>query len=200
MFLSIDGIDGCGKSTQVGRLCRWLAARGREVVACRDPGSTALGEAIRELLLERHDLDIRGRAEMLLYMAARAQMVDEVIQPALAEGKTVVSDRYLLANVVYQGHGGGLDVETLWQVGRVATGGRMPELTVVLDLPVEQAATRLGQSLDRMERRGIEFQRRVREGFLVEARRHAERIVVVDARGTPDEVEAAVRAAVERLS
>lgn len=200
MFLSIDGIDGCGKSTQAERLCRWLAARGRQVVACRDPGSTALGEAIRELLLERHDLDIRGRAEMLLYMAARAQLVEEVIRPALAAGKTVVSDRYLLANVVYQGHGGGLDVETLWQVGQVATGGLLPELTVVLDLPVELAATRLGQSLDRMERRGIEFQRRVRDGFLIEARRFAGWIVVVDASGTPDAVEAAVRAEVERIA
>jgi len=132
-------------------------------------------------------------------MAARAQLVDEVIRPALAEGKTVVSDRYLLANVVYQGHGGGLDVETLWHVGQVATGGLLPDLTVVLDLPVELAATRLGRSLDRMEQRGIEFQRRVRDGFLIEARRRAERIVVVDARGTVDEVEAAVRAVVERF-
>ena len=108
MFFSIDGGDGTGKSTQIERFCAWLESLGREVVTCRDPGSTPLGEAVRELLLNRHDLSIHRRSEMLLYMAARAQLVEEVIRPALDEGKTVVSDRYLLANVVYQGHAGGL--------------------------------------------------------------------------------------------
>ena len=132
MFLSIDGGDGTGKSTQVELLGAWLREQGHEVVACRDPGSTPLGEAVRGILLDRHDLHIDRRSEMLLYMAARAQMVEEVIRPALAEGKTVLCDRYLLANVVYQGYGGGLDVATLWEVGRVATGGLMPDLTIVL--------------------------------------------------------------------
>ncbi len=104
-------------------MAQWLRQRGHEVVACRDPGSTPLGEAVRGILLDRHDLHIHRRSEMLLYMAARAQMVEEVIRPALEQGKTVLCDRYLLANVVYQGYGGGLDVPTLWEVGRVATGG-----------------------------------------------------------------------------
>src|SRR6185312_10794193 len=102
MFVSLDGVDGGGKTTQINLLCEWLRASGKQVVTCRDPGSSPLGEAIRQLLLDRNDLQIARRSEMLLYMAARAQLVDEVIHPALAAGKTVVSDRYLLANVAYQ--------------------------------------------------------------------------------------------------
>ena len=113
MFLSIDGGDGTGKSTQLALLGQWLRQQGHQVVACRDPGSTRLGEAVREILLDRHDLDIHRRSEMLLYMAARAQLVEEIIRPRWPQGKIVLCDRYLLANVVYQGYGGGLDVETL---------------------------------------------------------------------------------------
>jgi dTMP kinase len=196
MFLSIDGGDGCGKSTQVELLCRWLRGCGREVVACRDPGSTPLGEAVREVLLHRHDLAIHRRAEMLLYMAARAQLAEQVIRPALADGKLVVSDRYLLANVVYQGHAGGLDVAALWEVGRVATGGLLPELTILLDLPAEEAARRLTGSLDRMERQGAGFHARVREGFLAEAARRPGEIVVVNASGPIEGVQEAIRAVV----
>jgi len=197
MFLSIDGGDGTGKSTQITLLCQWLAEQGREVVTCRDPGSTPLGEAIRGLLLDRHDLTIHRRSEMLLYMAARAQLVEEVIRPALAVGKVVVSDRYLLANVVYQGYGGGLDVPTLWQVGRVATGGLMPELTIVLDMPAEAAAARLDRALDRMEQQGDAFHARVREGFVAEAAK-LPGAVVIDAARPIDAVQADIRAAVQR--
>lgn len=195
MFFSIDGGDGTGKSTQVELLAAWLRAEGRDVVTCRDPGSTGLGEALRELVLARRDLAIDRRAEMLLYMAARAQMVEEVIRPALAAGKTVVSDRYLLANVVYQGHAGGLDPATLWEVGRVAVGGVMPDLTVVLDLPAPEAARRLTGDLDRMEQQGEAFHARVREGFLAEAARQPGRITVVDASGPIEAVQAEIRAA-----
>ncbi len=157
MFFSIDGGDGTGKSTQIERFCQWLRDEGHQVVACRDPGSTPLGEAVREMLLHQDDLAIGRTSEMFLYMAARAQLVGEVIRPALEAGKVVVADRYLLANVVYQGHGGGLDVPTLWQVGEIATGGLMPDLTLVLDLPSEAAAARISRSPDRMERQGPTF-------------------------------------------
>jgi dTMP kinase len=136
---------------------------------------------------------------MFLSMAARAQMVEEVIRPALAAGKTVVSDRYLLANVVYQGHAGGLDVATLWQLGRVATAGLMPDLTIVLDTAAEVAAARMARPLDRMEQQGAVFHDRVRQGFLAEAARWSAEIVVVDATGSVDEVWQRVRQAVERL-
>ena len=195
MFFSIDGGDGTGKTTQVAQFCEWLRALGHDVVTCRDPGSTPLGEEVRQLVLRRHDLRIDRTSEMLLYMAARAQMVEEVIRPALSAGRMVVSDRYLLANVVYQGYGGGLDVATLWSVGAVATGGLMPELTMVLDVPAEVAAARLQAVLDRMEQQGDAFHGRVREGFLQEAARHPGQIVVVDASGSIEEVQAAIRRA-----
>jgi dTMP kinase len=195
MFYSIDGGDGVGKSTQIDLFCNWLRGRGAEVVSCRDPGSTRLGEAVRGILLDRHDLDIHRRSEMLLYMAARAQMVEEIIRPALDAGKTVVSDRYLLANVVYQGHGGGLDVETLWRVGEIAVGGLMPDLTIVLDMPSQSAAGRIERELDRMEKQGTDFHARVREGFLTEAARRKD-IAVINAAQPIEKVQADIRAAV----
>ena len=193
MFFSIDGGDGTGKSTQIALFCEWLGEMGHDVVACRDPGSTLLGEAIRNLVLDRADLSIHRRSEMLLYMAARAQMTEEVIRPALEQGKTVVSDRYLLANVVYQGHAGGLDVETLWEVGRIATGGLTVDLTIVLDMPAEAAAARLSRKLDRMEMQGDAFHALVRKGFLAEAARRPDEIVVVNADGPIQQVQEEIR-------
>jgi dTMP kinase len=198
MFLSLDGVDGSGKSTQVRLLAEWLREHGREVVVCRDPGSTPLGDEIRKLLLDRDDLGITRRSEMLLYMAARAQLVEQVIRPALDAGKTVVSDRYLLANVVYQGHAGGLDIAALWQVGRIATGGLEPDLTFVLDLDDARAAERLARPLDRMERQGDAFRTALRAGYVAEAAANPTRIVVIDASRSVDEVQAELRRAVER--
>jgi dTMP kinase len=199
MFFSIDGGDGTGKSTQLALFCQWLRGQNREVLVCRDPGSTPLGEAVRQLLLNRHDLRIDRRSEMLLYMAARAQLVEEVIRPALADAKTVVSDRYLLANIVYQGHAGGLDVATLWEVGRVSTGGLLPDLTIVLDMPAEAAAKRLDRQPDRMELQGEAFHARVRAGFLAEAARQPDRIVVVNAAQSIEQVQTELRRAAERI-
>jgi len=196
MFLTLDGIDGTGKSTQLGLLADWLRSAGHEVVACRDPGSTPLGEAIRQILLDSRQAPIARTSEMLLYMAARAQLVAEVISPALATGKTVVCDRFLLANVVYQGHAGGLDVENLWQIGRVATAGVEPDLTLLLDVPLEIAAARMNRPLDRMEQQGDTYRVRLREGFLSEAARRPERIAVIDAAQTVDAVHADIRAAI----
>lgn len=198
MFLSIDGGDGTGKSTQVEMLSQWLHEQHQEVVVCRDPGSTPLGEAVRGILLDRHDLHIHRRSEMLLYMAARAQMAEELIRPALEQGKTVVSDRYLLANVVYQGYGGRLDVAALWEIGRLATGGLMPDLTIVLDAPADLAAARIARPRDRMEQQGHAFHARVRDGFLAEAVRSPDKIIVVSAARSVEEVQAEIRSIVGR--
>lgn len=198
MFFSFDGVDGSGKTTQIELFCQWLREQSLHVVACRDPGSTRLGEAVRKILLEKSEIDIARRSEMLLYMAARAQLVEEVIAPALAAGKTVVSDRFLLANVVYQGHAGGLDVPTLWQVGRVATGGLEPDLTFVLDLPDHQAAGRLNRELDRMEQQGEAFRAALRAGYLAEAARRPERIAILDASRPIEAVQSDVRASAGR--
>ncbi len=124
-------------------------------------------------------------------------MTEEVIRPALAGGKIVVADRYLLSNVAYQGYGGGLDVATLWEVGRVATGSLAPDLTLLLDMPAEASAARLDRPLDRMEQQGAAFHARVRAGFLAEAARRPQEIVVVDAARTVEQVQADVRRAVE---
>lgn len=194
MFFSFDGIDGAGKSTQISQFCTWLEERGLDVVTCRDPGSTSLGERIRELLLHSDDqTPIGRRAEMLLYMAARAQMVDEIIRPALEAGKTVVSDRYVLANLVYQGHAGGLEIETIRTVGSVATAGISPNATFVLDLSPEAADRRLNRTLDRMERQGADYRLRLRDGFLNEAARPGSKIYVIDADRAPDAVQADIR-------
>jgi len=199
MFFSFDGIDGCGKSTQTGLFCEYLRSGCREVVFCRDPGSTDLGEAVRGILLDGEISEISPRSEMLLYMAARAQLVDEVIGPALAAGKVVVSDRFLLANVVYQGHARGLSPPALWQIGQVATDGIAPDLTFVLDLPVEVAAARLGGERDRMESEGQAFHQRLRDGFLAEAKAAPQRIAVIDASGSVDKVQQQIRQAAARL-
>lgn len=199
LFLSFDGIDGAGKSTQRDLLTDWLASQGHEVVLCRDPGSTDAGERIRELLLERKDLQLHPRAEMLLYMAARAQLVEDIIRPAIAAGSTVLCDRYLLANIAYQGHASGLDLEDLRQVGRVTVDHVMPDLTILLDLPEDVAFPRLGKDLDRMEAKGVAFMHRVREGFLKEAEIYPH-VVVVDATQSIDAIQQAIRQAVsERI-
>jgi dTMP kinase len=136
------------------------------------------------------DTPINRRSEMLLYMAARAQLVDQVIRPALEAGRVVIADRYLLANVVYQGHAGGLDPEQIWQVGHVATGGLMPDCVFVLDMSIECANHRLNRSLDRMESQGEEYRERVRQGFLDEAARAVDRIHVIDAGQSVEAVQA----------
>ncbi len=198
MFLSFDGVDGVGKSTQIGLFCSWLRELGQEVVICRDPGSTQLGEALRELLLHGFDTPIDRTSEMLLYMAARAQLVEQVVRPALAARQTVVSDRFLLANVVYQGHAGGLDVDALWTVGQIATGGLHPDLTFVLDMDVEAAQCRLNRAPDRMEASGTEFLKHVRSGFLTESQRTNERIVVINADQSVDDVQRDLRTAFQQ--
>jgi len=179
-FITLDGLDGSGKTSQQVQVAAWLRKRGLEVVTCRDPGSTPAGDAVRAILLDRHDLAIAPTTEMLLYMAARAQLVAEVVRPALERGAWVVSDRFLLANVVYQGHAGGLGRDIVRAVGAIATGGLVPDLTILIDIDLETASRRLDRPLDRLESRGDDYRRRVRDGYLAEAQADPERIVVID--------------------
>ena len=201
MFVSFDGTDGVGKSTQIEMFTQWLSSLGCEYVFCRDPGSTALGDALRDILLQKHDMAIDRRSEMFLYMTARTQLVEEIIRPALAEEKLVVCDRYLLANIVYQGHAGGLDPELVRQVGTVATQGIHPALTFVLDMDVTAARQRMNRELDRIESQGLEYMERVRQGFLKEAARFPDAIQVIDANRTINEIQAEIQQiAAERLN
>ncbi len=194
MFFSFDCIDGVGKSTQFDRSCNWLTDLGLRIVTCRDPGSTPLGESLRELLLHSGpDRPIGARSEMLMYMAARAQLVEEVIRPALDDGAVVVSDRYLLANLAYQAHAGGLDREVVAEVGKIAVDGVMPDRVFLLDLAPKEAANRRGRPADRMEMRGLEYQVRLRTGFLQEAKLAPESIRVIDAKQSIEEIEEEIR-------
>ena len=195
-FIVLEGIDGAGKSSQIDPLTGWLRSRGLSVRTCRDPGATAAGDAIRAILLDRREIQLVPTSEMLLYQAARAQLVHEVIGPALARGEWVVSDRYLLANIVYQGHAGGLDPDLIRRVGDVATGGLAPDLVLLLDVDLGTAARRLARPLDRLESRGDEYRGRLRDGYLAEAARDPARIAVVDATAGPDTVAERVRTAV----
>jgi len=187
-FLSFDGIDGTGKSTQCKMLVEWLRNCDHAVTACVDPGGTDIGAKLREILLHARTTRLSAKTEALLFMASRAELVDEIIRPALARGDIVVSDRYLLANVVYQAHAGGLNSGDLWSIGEFATGGILPDLTLLFDLPLEAARARRGHASDRIESRGDDYDAKVRDGFLLEATNPVRRIAVIDAAPMADVV------------
>ncbi len=189
MFFVFDGMDGAGKSTQLKLFGDHLELLGLDVEYCKDPGSTELGNRMRELLLADHGFPIDMRSELLMFMTARAQLTSQLIRPALNAGKTVVCDRYAISTVVYQGHAGGLDPETVWQLNEFATGGLQPELTFIFDLDVATCMQRLGDSLDRMESRGLKYFQNLREGFRVESNRFPTGVEVIDADGAVDEVQ-----------
>lgn len=198
VFISLDGLDGTGKSTQGRMLAEWLRGMGRTVTECRDPGGTDLGDRFRAFVLDK-SLVMTPATEAFLFMASRAELVHQVIRPALSAGNVVVCDRFLLATVVYQGHAGGLDVNTLWQMGTLATGGLMPELTVVFDLPVALASRRRDRDADRMESKARDFHERVRAGFLLEAKRRPTQVVVIDATADVNSIQSQLRQLVQPL-
>jgi dTMP kinase len=198
LFFSLDGLDGCGKSTQCRLLVEWLEQQGHAVTFCVDPGGTPLGARIREILLDRKQ-EMSVACETFLFMASRAQLVADVIRPALEQGRIVVSDRFLLANVVYQGHAGGLEPEQIREMGRIATDRLEPVLTLVLDVPVETAQARKQGSADRLESRDRDFHQRVRDGFRAEARQAPERIRLIDANGSIEQIHAHIVEEVERV-
>jgi dTMP kinase len=199
-FIVIDGPDGAGKSTQAALLGEYLRGCGAAIRAVRDPGGTAIGDRIRQILLDRAHGEMSVQCELMLYMASRAQLAAEVIRPALAAGMCVLSDRYISSTVAYQG-AGGVDPQAVLAAAKIAVGSTWPDLTVVLDLPSDVGLARAGRLTgghDRMEAKGIEFHRRVREIFLDQARRQPERFVVIDAAGTPEHVQTRLREAVEK--
>jgi dTMP kinase len=194
--VSLDGIDGCGKSTQCRLLVDWLRGRGLAVTACHDPGGTDIGTTVRHLLLEWRGA-MTLECEALLFMASRAQLVSEVIAPALADGNIVVSDRFLLANVVYQGYAGGLDREQLYAAARFGASGHEPDLTFVLDVPIATALARRNRPSDRIEGRSHGFHERVAVGFRAEAERNPQQIRLINATRSVEAVHAEIRQEVE---
>ena len=206
VFIAFEGGDGAGKSLQADLLARRLRFEGvagvagaPDLVVTREPGGTALGSAIRQLLL--HGQDVAAVTEALLYAADRAQHVAQVIKPALRAGGVVITDRYVDSSLAYQAAGRGLGVEAVKLVNDLATGGLVPDITLLLDLPAEQAAGRraaTGQAPDRLERAGDRFHQAVAEGYLALAAEAPDRYAVIDASGTPDQVAELVWAAVSR--
>ncbi len=196
VFITLDGIDGVGKSTQIDRLAEHLAGLAHEVLQVRDPGSTAIGTRLRELLLDS-DLEMHRRTEAMLFMASRCEMIEKTIRPALAAGKTVISDRFLLANVVYQSIGGDVSAERLWEMGRWANDGLVPNLTLLLDMPAKAAMQRLDGPADRMEKRGIEYMESVRQAFLKQLPASGPHTAVINADQDPNDVARDVTKAVD---
>jgi dTMP kinase len=196
-FVVFDGPDGSGKSTQFRRFSERCQAEGLVVTEVREPGGTRIGEHIRSVLLDPANDSMAMRCEMLLYMASRAQLFEERIVPALDRGELVLADRFTSSTLAYQGTAGGLPVADILAVGKVATGNRWPDLTVIFDVDERTAASRLSPLLDRIEQRGAEFHRRVRDGYLQQVRDFPDRYRTVDASRSPDEVFEQLLATVE---
>jgi dTMP kinase len=196
VFIALEGGEGAGKSTQAKLLQAWLVAEGHSVLLTREPGGTDVGSALRRLLLDTATGTIAARTEVLVYSADRAEHVAAVLDPALAEGKVVITDRYVDSTLAYQGAGRAVDNADLEWISAWATDGLRPQLTVVLDIDPVDGLARAGEP-DRIESEPLEFHHRVRDHFLRLAAADPEHYVVVSARGEPETIHGAIRAAVE---
>jgi len=196
LFLTFEGLDGCGKTTQIERLARRLRTLGKTVIETAEPGGTPIGAQIRRVLLDSSNSDLTPTAELLLYFASRAQNVEQLIVPALEAGSIVISDRFTDSTLVYQGCGRGLGAETVMTLDRIACRGLVPDLTLLLDIDLETSLARARarntaaqHSETRMDEQSLEFHRAVRDAYLALALREAGRFRVIDARVSCDEVE-----------
>ncbi|MBR6301501.1 dTMP kinase [bacterium] len=179
MFITFEGADGCGKSTQMKLLKEYLLKKGYEIVETREPGGKGLGEKIRDILLN-YDGEVSNRCESFLFLADRAQNIDVIVKPAIQQGKIVLCDRHTDSSVAYQGYGRGLDINEINRLNNLSTGGLKPDLTYVFDVDIETSMQRVGSQKDRMESSGKEFFNKVRNGYLELAKKEPERIKVID--------------------
>lgn len=198
LFLTFEGVDGCGKSTQINLLKSYLETNGFEVVLTREPGSVGLGTNIRELLLN-YDGEVSNVCESFLFLADRAQNVDCIVKPAIKQGKIVLGDRHTDSSLAYQGYGRQLDVDRIDMLNNIATSGLKPDMTFVFDVDVETSMARVGSSKDRMESAGVEFFQRVRDGYLEIAKKDSKRVKVLDGTLTPNEIHKQVLDLIESL-
>uniref|UniRef100_UPI003557B788 dTMP kinase n=1 Tax=Alicyclobacillus tolerans TaxID=90970 RepID=UPI003557B788 len=194
LFITFEGLDGAGKSTQIERLHRRLTGNGKQVVLTREPGGTPVGDRLRDILLDPDQTNLSMETEVLLYAASRAQLLHEVIRPALKQNKTVLCDRYVDASLAYQGAGLGIGVDRVGSINAFATQQLKPDLTFLFDLPVQLSQTRVAYSRgrvqpDRIERRDAEYFNRVRDEFLEIARRDPARVVVLNASRPVEDLE-----------
>lgn len=188
LFITFEGADGCGKTTQLNLLKDYLENKGYKVVITREPGAKGLGEKIREILLN-YDGEVSNRCESFLFLADRAQNIDIIVKPAIGEGKIVLCDRHTDSTVAYQGYGRGLDIEQINMLNRIATNNIKPDLTLVFDVDIETSMKRVGNQQDRMEKSGKEFFNKVRNGYLELAKQEPDRIKVIDTAKSITEVQ-----------
>lgn len=188
LFITLEGADGCGKTTQLNLLKEYLTSRGYEIVVTREPGGKGLGEKLREILLN-YDGEVSDRCEAFLYLADRAQNIDTIIKPAINSGKIVLCDRHTDSSVAYQGYGREQNIENINMLNELAVNGVHPDLTIVFDIDTETSMARVGAEKDRLESAGIEFHKRVRNGYLEIAKKNPQRIKVVDASQTIEDVQ-----------
>lgn len=200
MFITFEGLDFSGKTTQAKLLIEKLRTRGQAVHFLREPGGTTISERIREILLDKKFLEMSDTAELLLFSASRTQLVAEVIAPALKRGEVVVCDRYYDSTTAYQAYGRGLNLEAVKLINKVATTGIVPDVTFLVDIPVDEIERRkakAGLTFDRMESSGKEFYHRVRDGYLEIARNEQQRFVTLDGLAPIEEIQQKIRASVE---
>lgn len=187
LFITFEGIDGCGKSTQLNLLAEYLKSNGLEVIITREPGAAGLGEKLREILLN-YEGEVSSNCEAFLFLADRAQHIDTLIKPAIESGKIVLCDRHTDSTVAYQGYGRGVDLAQIKLLNKIATSGFSPNLTFIFDLDVEVAQTRVGKNKDRLESAGKEFHNKVREGYLKIAKNEPQRVKVINSNNSIENI------------
>jgi dTMP kinase len=207
LFITFEGIDGCGKTTQFRLLAHWLRDRGKNVIETAEPGGTAIGRQIRRILLDPASTDIQPRTELLLYCASRAQNVDQVIRPSLDAGSIVLCDRFTDSTLVYQGCGRGLDPGMMRDLDRIVCRGLKPDMTFLIDIDLETSLTRAkrrneraGPIESRIDEESAAFHERVRQGYLALAAEEPNRIVTIDGRTSVNEVAQRIRDSLTRLT
>lgn len=191
LFITFEGADGCGKTTQLKLAAEYLKNKGYDVLITREPGAKGLGEQLREILLN-YDGIVSDRCESFLFLADRAQHIDTIVVPAVDAGKIVLCDRHIDSTVAYQGYGRGQDIEQINKLNMIATNNRKPDLTIVFDIDVETSMSRVGSEKDRMESSGTEFFNKVRHGYLEIAKQEPQRVRVLDAAKSIEEIHESV--------
>ena len=200
-FITMEGPDGSGKSTQIQLLRDYLSEKGYDIIVCREPGGTKISEAIRQVILNKEFTEMGNMTEMLLYAAARAQLMEEVIRPALNEDKIVICDRFVESSAVYQGIARGMGIDLVYEVNQYAIGDTLPDLTIMIDIDAETGISRKKKQaeLDRMEREAIDFHEKVVSGYREIADKYPERILRIDGNRSIDNIHAQITAAVDKI-
>ncbi|MBU0467816.1 MAG: dTMP kinase [Candidatus Omnitrophica bacterium] len=198
-FITFEGSEGSGKSTQIELTCKHLKANKKQILFVREPGGVKISEKIRDILLDVKNTNMSDECETLLYMAARAQLVKEVILPALRQGKIVLCDRFLDSTIAYQGYGNGVDVDKIKKIGDFATNSIKPDLTIIFDIDTAKGLSRTSRIKDRIEQRTIAYHKRVRKGYLELAKKESKRIRLITVNKSIEDIQAIVKQHVDKL-